>query len=102
MAAVLAGAPAASAAPDPHPVQGGLSAFMGEPRFSRQRLFGDGKGNNRGGYNIVTARDGAVPAFDDSLVRGSTGGGATWRKPVTLDWTTNGCNAVVDEVTGAN
>jgi len=81
--------------------QGELSAFFGKPHFAMQQLYGMGKKKERGGRNIVSARDGTVLAFDGPLVRRSTDGGATWDDPIELGSDANGCNAVVDEATGA-
>ncbi len=99
---VLAGMHTARAAPDaPRPAQGDLAAFRGAPRFSLKQLYGMGKKKERGGRNIVTARDGTVLAFDGPRVRRSTDGGAAWDEPIEIGEKAVGCNAVVDEVTGA-
>ncbi len=81
--------------------QGDLSAFLGKPHFAMQQLYGMGKKQERGGRNIVSAQDGTVLAFDGPQVRRSTDGGKTWGDPIELGTEANGCNAVVDEVTGA-
>ncbi len=83
------------------PVQGALSAFLGKPYFGMQQLYGMGKKKERGGRNIVSAQDGTVLAFDGPQVRRSADGGETWDEPIELGADANGCNAVVDEVTGA-
>jgi len=88
-------------APDVLQKQGDLSAFLGEPHFAMQQLYGMGKKKERGGRNIVSAHDGTILAFDGPQVRRSTDGGATWEDLIDIGPEANGCNAVVDEATGA-
>jgi hypothetical protein len=90
----------AGAEPGPRPAQGDVAAFLGAPRFALQQLYGTDKKKERGGRNIVTARDGSVLAFDGSQVRRSTDRGATWSEPIEIGPHAGGCNAVVDETTG--
>jgi len=99
--AVLAGLTAAGAPPSERPAQGDLAAFLGAPRFALRQLFGEGKDKARGGRNIITAQDGTVLAFHRTQVLRSTDGGTTWSDPVEIGPKAAGCNALVDEVTGA-
>ncbi len=91
----------ADAAPDAQPEQDDLTAFLGAPRFALQKLYGMNKEKERGGRNIVAGKDGTVLAFDGTRVRRSTDGGKTWGEPIDIGLKANGCNAVVNEVTGA-
>lgn len=81
--------------------QSDLSAFLGTPHFHVQQLYGMGKEHERGGRNIVVAQDGAILAFDGPQVRRSIDGGDTWEAAIEIGPEANGCNALVDEITGA-
>ncbi|MGM0487571.1 MAG: exo-alpha-sialidase [Planctomycetota bacterium] len=81
--------------------EGELSAFLGKPHFVLRQLYGMDKKEERGGRNIITAWDGTVLAFDGPRVRRSADGGETWSEPIEIGPKANGCNAVVDEATGA-
>jgi sialidase-1 len=83
------------------PTQGDLGAFLSSPHFTLQQLYGKKNKKERGGRNIVTAQDGTVLAFDGPRVRRSTDGGKIWGEPIEIGDKANGCNALVDEVTGA-
>jgi len=99
--ALAAGWTAAGAAPSAHPAQGDVAAFLGEPQFALQQLYGMNATQHRGARNLVTAHDGTVLAFDGPRLRRSTDGGRTWSEPVEIDPPPKGYNAIVDEVTGA-
>ena len=94
---LLAALNSVSAAPDIKLVQGDLSAFMDTPCYLYHQFSDD----DIGGWNIITTQKGTVLANDGQALRRSSDGGETWSEIRSLSRDAVGCNAVVDEATGA-
>ena len=86
-----------SAVPDIKLAQGDLSAFMDTPCYLYHQFFKE----DIGGWNIITTQKGTVLAHDGQELRRSTDGGDTWSEIMSIGSEATGCNAVVDEATGA-
>jgi sialidase-1 len=94
---LLAALKIVSAAPDIKLAQGDLSAFMDTPCYLYHQFFEE----DIGGWNIITTQKGTVLAHDGQEFRRSTDGGDTWSEIMSIGPDAAGCNAVVDETTGA-
>ena len=84
--------PVTAAGPKVAVVEGGLEAFLGEPKFERQELF-----EGERFPNVVAAADGSLLATWGSKtfqVRRSDDGGKTWSQPITIG------KGIVDEKGG--
>lgn len=78
-------------------IQGDLSAFTDTPCYLYHQFSED----DIGGWNIITTQKGTVLANDGQGLRRSTDGGDTWSEIISIGRDVIGCNAVLDEATGA-
>jgi sialidase-1 len=81
-------------------VQGDQSAFMDTPYYlyhHQSKTIDDWTD----GFNIITTQKGTVLVNDGQGIRRSTDGGNTWSEIISIGRDVRGCNAVIDEATGA-
>ena len=78
------------------PTEGKLEAFMGEPKFDIQRLYGGGRFPI-----VVVATDGTVLAlWGNGTLRRSEDGGKKWGRAILIGRGSVGGGAIVNEVNG--
>lgn len=98
--AALQAQPSEEGASGGYAVASPLEEFLGEPVFLPMQPLWEGRG---GWGGILTARDGAVVAFQSpggSTCRRSLDGGRTWDPEIAIAPDAKGGNAIVDEAKG--